>query len=168
MKKKKIKFLDENKVLIYLANYFDSRQNIIVPNVSWGLGLNYEADMIIIKPNSGKMIEIEVKLTKSNLINDKRKKKWLWKERIRVKYFYYCIPKSLLEFALNFVFDFAGIVTFDEYGRMWTEKKPKILNKDYKLSSSEITHFAHLGTMRIWNYLRNYYELYDKIRGRST
>ena len=43
-----------------VAAHFDHRANLIVPNVSWGWGLAYEADMVVVRP-SGYAMEIEIK-----------------------------------------------------------------------------------------------------------
>jgi hypothetical protein len=58
---------------IAVADYFDYRRNLVVPNVSWGLGLLYEADMVVLRP-SGFAVEVEIKVTASDIKADLKKK----------------------------------------------------------------------------------------------
>jgi len=60
-------------VEIRVARYFNPRVNLIVPNVSWGFGLNYEADLVIVRP-SWFCDEIEIKVTIADLKADAKKK----------------------------------------------------------------------------------------------
>lgn len=62
-----------NEIEIAVARHFNSRQNIIVPNVSWGLGLRYEADMVVLRP-SGWALEIEIKTTVKDIRADAKKR----------------------------------------------------------------------------------------------
>lgn len=57
---------------ISVAKYFDYRRNVIVPNVSWGLGLRYEADLVVLR-KSGFAIEIEIKTSASDIKADLKK-----------------------------------------------------------------------------------------------
>lgn len=50
------------------ASHFDSRANLIVPNISWGMGLDHEIDLAIVNPKSGYMREVEIKISKSDLV----------------------------------------------------------------------------------------------------
>ena len=52
-----------------VARALNYRQNIIVPNVYWGLGLRYEADLVVLRP-SGYAIEIEIKTTAADIKAD--------------------------------------------------------------------------------------------------
>lgn len=50
---------------IAIANLFDIRKNIIVPNISCGLGI-HECDLFIVR-NSGYCIEVEIKRSEQDL-----------------------------------------------------------------------------------------------------
>ena len=52
-----------------IARYFGIRENIIVPNVSWGFFKTHEADMIIIN-KSGYMTEVEIKRSYADFLAD--------------------------------------------------------------------------------------------------
>jgi hypothetical protein len=49
---------------VELGRYFNYRQNIIVSNVSWGLGI-HECDLLIIT-KSGYATEVEIKVSLSD------------------------------------------------------------------------------------------------------
>ena len=62
-----------NDVELAVSRDFDIRQNIIVPNVYWGIrGLDYEADLVVLRP-SGYAIEIEIKVTAADIRADLKK-----------------------------------------------------------------------------------------------
>ena len=46
-------------------NFFNYRANLIVPNISWGLGL-HECDLLVLT-SSGYATEIEIKVSKADL-----------------------------------------------------------------------------------------------------
>ena len=48
-----------------LARYFGFRENIIVPNISWGAGFD-EVDLMVIK-KTGYVIGVEIKISKSGV-----------------------------------------------------------------------------------------------------
>lgn len=60
--------LSITQIELGLAQYFNFRNNVIVPNVSWGL-LNHEADLLILN-KSGYLTEIEIKRTPSQYEKD--------------------------------------------------------------------------------------------------
>ena len=49
------------------------RSNIIVPNVSWGMGIEYEADLIVLS-KQGYATEYEIKRSYSDFVADFAKK----------------------------------------------------------------------------------------------
>jgi hypothetical protein len=56
-----IKKLRAPDVELAVARFFNYRINLIVPNIYWGFGLNYEADLLIISP-AAFATEIEIKV----------------------------------------------------------------------------------------------------------
>ena len=56
---------------IAVMRWLGIRQNLVVPNVSWGL-LNYEADVVSLTP-SGYATEVEIKVSKADLLADFKK-----------------------------------------------------------------------------------------------
>ena len=142
-----LKSLDIEVALSYL---FDYRRNIIIPNLSWGIGI-HECDIFIIRTNSGYAIECEIKISKSDLLNDANKKHDHSDNRI--KEFYFAIPEYLYESCKDFIPKHAGIITCEIY-----RNKPKativrkpIANKNArKLTQEEQFKIAKLGLLRVW------------------
>lgn len=56
-----------------VARHFNYQANVIVPNVWWGMGLNYEADIVVLRP-SGYAVEVEIKLSAADIVADTRKR----------------------------------------------------------------------------------------------
>lgn len=134
-----------------VADWFGSRQNLIVPNVSWGM-FDYELDMLVITP-SGYGIEVEIKVSASDLKADQKKRHG--HHNPKIKELYFAVPHSLLKYE-NLVPAHAGILVVEELTypdsnvRPVKEfRKPQQQNK-YKFSDSDKYQIARLGTMRIW------------------
>jgi len=103
-------------VEIAVMEYLDVRRNIVVPNVFWGMpGLSYEADVISLTP-SGYATEIEIKVSKSDLLRDKRKRH-NHKSKL-FKYLYFAVPEKLQNTALEVIPERAGllVVVENNYG----------------------------------------------------
>ena len=79
--------------LIFGSGMFSVRNDIIIPNLSWGL-LNHEADLAIIN-KTGYLTEIEIKRSLADLRADFKKDVYHCDER--VYNFYYCIPIGIKE-----------------------------------------------------------------------
>jgi hypothetical protein len=153
--------LSLNQIECALAKYFDTRKNIIVCNVSFGL-LDYEADMLILN-RTGYLTEIEIKRSLSDLKADFGKKHK--HDDKKVKEFYYCIPDTLLEDCIALCHEnkqpITGIITYTEdavlrtYYRIalscvYGELEPYFSGR--KLFLEEQLQLARLGVMRMWNY----------------
>ena len=145
-----IKPLTLNEIECAIAKYFGTRQNIIVPNISYGFDC-HECDLFILK-KSGYATEVEIKRSKSDLKAD-YKKKHQHKDN-RVSELYFAIPSNLYSECKDLVPEDAGILTVDKYKGnvvVWTERKPKWNKEARKLTEQEHYTIARLGAMRIWN-----------------
>ena len=134
-----------------LFRYFDVKRNMIVPNIYWGLGFRHELDMIVCTPR-GYCTEVEIKVSKSDIIADKKKRHNHYDERL--KYLYFAVPKELEEYALLHIPHRAGlIVVSDKYGDgvLVPEKvrAAKAQKNASKLSDREIEQLLRLGCMRL-------------------
>lgn len=149
---KKIKTVEME---IILSSYFDFRQNLIVPGVSWGMYIDkiplHECDLLICTC-SNYLYEIEIKVSKSDLIADKKKLHGHSHPAIRRLYFAY--PENLKDVEKH-VPERAGIiiVSRNDRGGIHTKllKKPINNMKARSITDKEKLHLAHLGAMRIWN-----------------
>lgn len=143
---------------IAVSNYFNIRQNLIVPNVSWGM-FSHEVDLCILSP-AGYATEVEIKISRSDLIKDKEKKHD--HRSTKIKYLYFAIPEHL-EKDIEHIPERAGIliVRYSEprtlYGHVHLggfsclkAREPQIYVK-YKWADHERNSLMRLGAMRIWN-----------------
>lgn len=133
---------------IALALHFNYRLNLIVPNVSWGLGL-HECDLLIMS-KAGYLTEIEIKISKSDLIKDKEK---CHGHRSRkIKYLYFAIPEELIK-DISHIPKRAGIIIVRKHLRDFScriYRKPKQNKILYVVPEKEQLKLAKLGSMRIW------------------
>ena len=135
------------------------RENIFVPNLSWGL-LPYEADLVILNKR-GYLTEIEIKRSWEDFMADFKKSHT--HDAPQVYELYYCLPKALVDKARawykeqgrgegcdngNFAvlsYDENGNVT-EERGFGWSHQPNR-----RKLFIEEQLQVARLGCMRLWN-----------------
>ena len=134
-----------SEIEIRLAKYFNSRANIIVPNISWGL-MPYECDLIVLR-ESGWAIEVEIKVSKSDLLADKNKKHTHDSNKIRELYF--AIPEKLIPHIEHIPHN-AGILVIQQRGIVHTLRQPTINESATKFTAEERYQLTRLGTMRIW------------------
>lgn len=105
---------------IATAKHFGWRQNVIVPNVHWGLGLHYEADLVVLRP-SGWAIEVEIKISAADIRADLKKRRQHDSNLFRELYF--AVPECLAENAN--IPEHAGILSVYWHGAYgpWRVKK---------------------------------------------
>jgi hypothetical protein len=142
------------QIEVAIADYFNPRHNIIVPNVWWGLGFKHELDLMVLT-KSGYAYEIEIKTSKSDIKADLRKCHAHASPRISRLYF--AVPDELKNDE-NIPLD-AGILSVIEYengGRPSVKKiREATRRKSIPLTESERLKLAELGTMRIWTLKQN-------------
>jgi len=140
-----------------IAKYYDTRQHIIVPNfyINFGTSADHECDLIIIK-RSGYAEEIEIKMSKSDLKADFKKKHGHVDERLQ--YLYYAMPIELYEQCEGLIPEYAGVFTITKYEDIGFARCVKSAPKKQcrKLTINEQLKIARLGVMRIWNLKQKY------------
>lgn len=133
---------------IAIAECYGIRAHLIIPNVSWGLWLGHECDLLLLT-NSGYAWEFEIKVSKQDLIRDKFKGHNHFSPKI--KYLYFAIPEHL-ENEIEHIPERAGIIVVtkenEDYYCNVIRRPTK--NCDYKFSDSERCELARLGALRIW------------------
>lgn len=139
-----------NEIELTIADFYDIRKNIIIPNISYGFDYMHECDIFILKP-SGYCTEIEIKRSISDLKAD-FKKKHTHKDN-RIKNFYYCIPEQLIEKALEIIPKDAGILECYFSGKLRCRiYRESVSNKEArKLTEDEKVKLMRLAYMRIWS-----------------
>lgn len=144
---------------IALADYFKCYKNLMVTNVSWGLNLNnkplHECDILLLT-KSNYLWEIEIKVSKADLVQDK--KKYHGHFNSNIKRLYFAIPDYIKDYH-DHIPERAGIIivrrakTYSDRLFCRTER-PAINQKGYKLSKDEHLKMALLGAMRSWGLKR--------------
>jgi hypothetical protein len=152
MAKDKATSLDIELAVVNLIGY---RQNTIVPNVSWGLGLNHECDLLVLD-SKNRFTEVEIKVTLSDLKADFNKHH-NHSSKI-ISRMFYAFPKDLLEKALPLIPTNIGIITCEPgvyyYGKSsYSAKYFRMVRHDKysRPSERQIQKFMNLGCMRIWS-----------------
>ena len=151
--KKPIKTLD---IEIALMAHLNIRQNLIVPNISWGMNL-HECDLLSLSA-AGYATEIEIKVSKYDLLKDCEKRHN--HESNLIKRFYFAVPEHLTDIALTTIPERAGlyIVKWAIYGgggwEQWRRKVElvkKCEDKKHavKWDDKKRYELARLGAIRI-------------------
>lgn len=122
--------LYEIEVALAKSDHFNFVRNIVAFNVhglSDSLAIFHECDMLVLS-KAGYLTEIEIKRSWSDFLAD-FKKNHAHEGKGIIKYFYYCVPKLLLEKVYDMLdelkVDYTGLITYDEdldivlHGRRW-------------------------------------------------
>lgn len=133
---------------------FCRRRYFVAPNISWGWNLQYEADLIAMS-ESGYAYEIEIKVSKSDLLRDIEKDKWKIPNyrSNKIKCFYYAVPESLKSVAETWkeMPEGSGIISVDADGYARIVKRAKSRQDHRKLKDWEIMNLYRLSAMRYWD-----------------
>ena len=144
------------EIEVALSKYYGVRQHIIVPNISWGFKWMHECDMFIVT-KAGIATEVEIKISKSDLLADFKKGHDHKDGQGRISYFYYAMPKTLYEKVKDLIPTEAGILVCDrgdwDGAKAYIReiRKPLRIKGARKLTPEEQLKIAWLGTMRIWS-----------------
>lgn len=129
-----------------VARYFNPRVNLVVPNVSWGMGL-HECDLLVLT-KSGYAYEVEIKVSRADLIKDLEKRHGHHSNKIKKLYF--AIPAHLAK-HIEYIPLRAGIISVNSKGWCCLIKNPDINTAAHKLSDEDRFQFARLGALRIFD-----------------
>lgn len=139
---------------VAVSNFLNWRINLIIPNVSWSF-FNHECDLIRLS-RSGYCTEIEIKISKADLIKDKEKK-WGHIHK-KIKYLYFAIPDYLKD-QIEHIPDRAGIIIVSSSKKIWIRQNQSYecavirqpqKNSNYQFTKKEINKCLELMAMRIW------------------
>jgi len=140
------------QIEIAVAEYFNVRTKIIVPNVSFGLFKYHEADLIILYPSDW-CSEVEIKVTAQDIKQDLSKKHDHSEKNIRKLWF--AVPEELSSHPD--IPEKAGILIVSRY--VWRGKKryrveakrlPKRDKFARKFTAEERMKLLRLGCLRIF------------------
>jgi hypothetical protein len=169
IKKTKKKPLTTIEMEVAIAKFFGVRQNIIVPNISWGFQ-THECDLFIIK-KSGIAIEVEIKRSKSDLLADFKKRHNHKDRQNRITEFYYAFTIELLNNCYDLIPKETGIIVCERYKNHKNEevigahikRNSERIKWARKLTDKEIFKIARLGCMRIFSLKNKIIKLQQKL-----
>lgn len=145
---------------IAVANHFNYRLNLIVPNVFWGLGFKHELDVAVMTP-SQYLTEIEIKTTASDLRRDMLKRHA--HESTRIRRHFFAVPKPLLGIAQSLDRQEWGILSYS--GHFMECVRPAKINKTARpLSDVEANKLRELAAMRIWTLKKSLNDRIDRAK----
>ena len=133
------------EIELAVARWFGIRKYVIVPNVSWGF-LPYEADLLLLT-RSGCIWEVEIKVSHSDLLKDKKKRHNHDSDKVRQLWF--AIPERLLVYVLH-IPERAGIIVVKKDGKVLRYRVPISNLHARPLSDDDRFQLARLGALRIW------------------
>jgi hypothetical protein len=134
------------EIELAVAKWFGVRRYVMVPNVSWGL-LPYEADILALT-KSGYLWEIEIKVSRSDLLRDGKKRHQ--HDSYKVRQLWFAIPEKL-ENCAEYIPQRAGIFVVGVAGNVIERRQPTANPAARKLSDVERFQFARLGALRVWS-----------------
>lgn len=153
--------MNASEIEIALSGHINFRQNLIVPNVSYGM-LPYEADLVIVRP-SGYAVEVEIKVSASDIRADLKKRHHHESRYFRELWF--AVPLALA--GHPDIPERAGIyaVTIDTWGcyRVKAVRRGHRNPLAKRRTTEDLLRVAHLGCMRVWS-LKHARWHYDRRR----
>ena len=155
MKASKLPKMTAIEVESAVADFFNFRTNLIVPNVSWGLfDDHHEADLVVLHP-SGFADEVEIKVTAADIKADLAKRSRAHKEAgcREIRRLFFAVPYWLADNPN--IPAFAGIISIGGPHGTQIVRAAKINRKASKLDDQKRAKLAHLGCMRIWTLKRH-------------
>lgn len=159
----------EIQLALHHSVFINAMQDVICPNVSWGL-LPYEADLIAVSPH-GVCTEFEIKRSFEDFKADF--KKGHKHDAPIIGIFYYVIPLCLQDKVVAFLkeryvfMNYPAVLTYDEQGHIAQvlndEGKPfgnAVRKNAAKLSVIDRAKLARLISLRYWD-LRHFMNSYE-------
>jgi len=150
--------LHSGHIELAVAMLLNYRVYTIVPNVSHGLGLRHECDMLALDKN-GRFTEIEIKVSASDLKADF--KKGHGHRCDFISRLIYAMPIELCEKYKDLIPQECGIIAIELSYPSWLNGRAKIEARHYRLvkhdkkksmpSEKVKMEFMRLGCMRIWS-----------------
>ena len=135
-----------SEIEIAVAKFFDTRKYVIVPNIN-GMFI-HELDLCILNIISLYATEVEIKISKSDLKADAKKKHH--HKTTFIKYLWFAMPERMND-CEEFIPEGAGLLLVSKTGIVKVVKKP-VANKDARKWDYERSFkLARLGTLRMWN-----------------
>jgi hypothetical protein len=142
-------------VLVRRGQAFCCRRMLCVANVSFGFGLDHEADLIAVT-GSGYAYEVEIKISSYDLRKDAEKGKWRRGLDPRIKRFYYAVPEELVDDALKTDERFGVVKVFrhdagSDLAYTGVVRRAKDLPGHRAVTAEEVQTLHRLNSLRYWD-----------------
>ena len=164
---------------VALANWFDYRVNLIVPNVHWGMNM-HECDLLIVS-KAGYATEVEIKISRAGLRADAKKSHGHRSNSI--KYLYFAVPDYIIadgnvlkDDVMAMIPERAGIITvraednvpgkYPYHPKCKRIREPTANKAATKMSDRDRYKVARLGALRIWGLKSRLAEAQDISKAR--
>ena len=153
------------EIEVAVAHHFGTRQNLIVPNTSWGLSM-HECDLLVMT-KAGFLYEVEIKVTKADLKRDAKKPHG--HDNVRLKRLYFALPEKIAKECMDLIPFHAGVLAVKpvEDGVFYHEivecLRKAVDRKGARfVTPDEAYAIARLGALRIWGLKEKIIELDKK------
>lgn len=161
-----MKWTEERVAFAVATKLFDWKRHIVVPNLSWGMGLGFEIDLGILS-SANWLTEVEIKVSLSDLRREGEK----WRHKIapqlanvyqsKIRKRFIAMPLELWNKRYNpslrtefpTIPEGVGVITVygDMYGDTAKIEKPALPDKAArKLTPDEREQMIRLGYLRFW------------------
>ena len=151
--------IDTFRMEMELSKFFNRHQNIIVPNVYWGLNFKYEIDLLVLS-QSLYATEIEIKISKSDIKQDLNKSCYAHKSN-RIKKFFYAVP-DYLENCKYLPTD-CGLIVVKKINHLRykciIKRAPRLNKNARKFTESEYIKLLKLSYHRMWCAKESFYRI---------
>ena len=138
------------EIEVALLNHYDVKQYVMVNGTHWGIPVKvkpmHECDMLLLN-KSGYATEIEIKISKQDLLKDKEKLHG--HNHNLLKYLYFAVPEELKDLALKEIPERAGLIVITKNNRVSIIRKPLKNKSAIAWNEAERYNLMRLGTMRI-------------------
>lgn len=124
---------------------------MICPNVSWGLSckLRYEADIVVSNFKGTSTHEIEIKISKSDIKQDKKKK--YYHDFKHFKFLWFAVPPELVQVCTEYIPVRAGIFSVDIQTNTVVVIRKAIANPAFiPMPIEMIVKLGYLSSLRYW------------------
>ncbi len=141
-----------------LVWYFNPFRNVIVPNLKDGVFSDmHECDLLVLHP-TGYATEVEIKLSKSDILRDKKKAHNHSHPYIRRLFF--AVPEKLKDYALKHIPERAGLIVVREKKKLCggyckIVRYPKPNRKARKWTEKHRAKLLQLMQIRYWKLKNN-------------
>lgn len=146
---------------------WNKRADLMATNISWGL-LNHEADFMVMN-RSGYLTEVEIKRSWEDFKADFKKKHT--HDDVRIRYFYYCVPESIVDKVKDFLekkfpnnIDRPALLCFTEDGEVGTVHFGCSYKGGRKLFIEERLQLAKLAALRFWKLLEQECDINGRVK----